>query len=91
MIWLALTQFNIQDMAALWKMQLRVSQWVRRAEKTHIENKPTGPAPLKLPVHSRVFLHRPLFCRSRRRSHAVVFSFVGECCCDLVHNWASGA
>lgn len=24
--WLALTQFNIQDMSALWKMQLHVSQ-----------------------------------------------------------------
>lgn len=37
--WLALTQFNIQDMSALWKMQLHVSQWDAafiHAEKMYI-------------------------------------------------------
>lgn len=37
--WLALTQFNIQDMSTLWKMQLHVSQWDAafiHAEKTYI-------------------------------------------------------
>lgn len=33
--WLALTQFNIQDMSALWKMQLHVSQ--RDTASVHAE------------------------------------------------------